>query len=62
MNFRTKQELRRMLQQEEDWASLSAMAHSDGEEVGFDNNAGAARGRQLNRRGDLGKYLPKNLN
>ena len=46
MDIRTKKELRRMLQQEEDWENFSAMAQSDGDDVAFENNAKTAiRGR-----------------
>lgn len=62
-NFSKKRELRRMLQQDEDWPSLAEMAHSDGEEMGYDNVLrGNGGGRRSNRRGDLGQYLPKNIN
>lgn len=53
-DMQSKQELRRMLQQEEAWANLSVMAHSDDEIGGY-----VPRGHHS--RGDLGKYLPKNV-
>ena len=52
---RDRQELHRMIQQEqeEDWAAEMAMAHSDDEVGGYVPRA---------RRGDLGQYLSKDLN
>ena len=52
---RDRQELHRMIQQEqeEDWATEMAMAHSDDEVGGYVPRA---------RRGDLGQYLSKDLN
>ena len=53
-----KKELRRMRQQEEDWASISGMIASDDELLGYGNN----RRRKDDRHSDLAFYQRIKIN